>query len=68
MESRREHEGTGEGGSEPPAESGGVRAPDASAGEDRSLIRWMLALSPLERLDVLQNQARALLALRNGRG
>ena len=36
-------------------------------GVDLSLIRWMLSLSPLERLEVLQDWADGALALRDGR-
>ena len=31
-------------------------------GVDLTLIRWMLSLTPAERLQVLQNQVRAILA------
>ena len=42
--------------------------PDISPdGVDLSLIRWMLSLSPLERLDALQDFVDGALALRNGR-
>jgi len=33
---------------------------------ERSLIRWMLSLPPAERLEVLQRQVEAILALRTG--
>ena len=33
-------------------------------GVDLTLIRWMLSLTPAERLDVLQQHARAILKLR----
>ena len=33
-------------------------------GVDRTLIRWMLSLTPAERLDVLQGHVDAVLALR----
>lgn len=39
-------------------------APD---GVDLGLIRWMLSLTPLERLDVLQDFVDGALALRDGR-
>lgn len=39
----------------------------ASDGVDLGLIRWMLSLTPLERLDVLQDFVDGALALRNGR-
>ena len=35
-------------------------------GVDLTLIRWMLSLTPAERLDVLQNNARSILRLRGG--
>ena len=42
--------------------------PDISPdGVDLSLIRWMLSLSPLERLEALQDFVDGALALRNGR-
>ena len=33
-------------------------------GMDLTLIRWMLSLTPAERLQVLQNQVDAILAIR----
>jgi hypothetical protein len=36
-------------------------------GVDIGLIRWMLSLTPTERLEVLQDWVDGLLALRNGR-
>jgi hypothetical protein len=36
-------------------------------GVDLSLIRWMLSLTPLERLNVLQDFVDGALALRDGR-
>jgi hypothetical protein len=39
-------------------------APD---GVDVSLIRWMLSLTPLERLEALQDFHDGVLALRDGR-
>lgn len=39
-------------------------APD---GVDLGLIRWMLSLTPLERLDALQDFVDGALALRDGR-
>lgn len=36
-------------------------------GVDLSLIRWMLSLTPLERLNVLQDYVDGALALRDGR-
>lgn len=42
--------------------------PDVSPdGVDLSLIRWMLSLSPLERLEALQDFVDGALALRDGR-
>lgn len=42
--------------------------PDISPdGVDLSLIRWMLSLTPLERLNALQDFADGALALRDGR-
>ena len=35
-------------------------------GTDLTLIRWMLTLSPMERLEVLQASARSLQRLREG--
>jgi len=35
-------------------------------GVDLTLIRWMLSLSPAERLHVLQNNVQSLLRLRDG--
>ncbi len=44
----------------PPRKSG-APAPDYSeSGVDRSLIRWMLSLSPTERLLVIQQQVNAV--------
>jgi hypothetical protein len=45
------------------------RNPDYSAeygddGVDLTLIRWMLSLTPVERLEVLQGQVNAILAIR----
>ncbi|MBK8229966.1 MAG: hypothetical protein IPK72_05115 [Candidatus Eisenbacteria bacterium] len=39
----------------------------ADDGVDVTLIRWMLTLSPLERLQVLQRTIRSLERLRSGR-
>ncbi|HLC14974.1 MAG TPA: hypothetical protein VJL89_01950 [Thermodesulfovibrionia bacterium] len=36
-------------------------------GVDLTLIRWMLTLTPVERLKVLQNNVRSIIRLRNGR-
>jgi len=57
---------------EPPREN----APDEPAepvldiapdGIDLSLIRWMLSLTPMERLESLQDLVDGVLALRDGR-
>ena len=48
-------------GHEQPAAGDESTAPD---GVDLTLIRWMLSLAPGERLEVLQRQVNALLALR----
>ncbi len=48
-----------------PEPNGGAPVPDYSEdGVDLSLIRWMLSLSPRERLEVLQDQVSGILALR----
>ena len=36
-------------------------------GVDLTLIRWMLAMTPLERLQTLQNNVRSILRLRDGK-
>jgi hypothetical protein len=36
-------------------------------GVDRTLIRWMLSLTPMERLQALQNKVRSILRLRDGK-
>jgi hypothetical protein len=36
-------------------------------GVDRTLIRWMLSLTPMERLQTLQNKVRSILRLRDGK-
>jgi hypothetical protein len=41
--------------------------PYSEDGVDLTLIRWMLRKTPEERLQVLQNNVRALLRLRNAR-
>lgn len=50
----------------PPAHEDAARAreSDRDDGVDVSLIRWMLSLTPRERLQVLQDHVRATLALR----
>jgi hypothetical protein len=42
-------------------------APPRGDGVDVSLIRWMLSLTPAERLDALQRNARAIIELRRAR-
>lgn len=42
------------------------RSTHSKDGVDRTLIRWMLSLSPAERLEVLQQNVRAILKLRRG--
>lgn len=37
-------------------------------GVDLTLIRWMLSLTPAERLDAVQRQANAILAIRDLNG
>ena len=39
-------------------------SPDSDDGVDLTLIRWMLSLTPAERLAVLQSNMRSLEALR----
>jgi hypothetical protein len=45
--------------------------PDPTAlsedGVDRTLIRWMLSLTPRERLQAVQNHANAIRRVRDGR-
>jgi len=36
-------------------------------GVDLTLIRWMLSLTPIERLQTLQNNVRSILRLRDGK-
>jgi hypothetical protein len=44
------------------------KAPPVSDEEvDITLLRWMLSLSPAERLQVLQQNVRSILKLRNGK-
>ncbi len=38
----------------------------AKDGTDLTLIRWMLSLTPLQRLQVLQNQINGIARLRRG--
>ncbi len=50
-----------------PEETPSEREPSVeSDGVDRTLIRWMLSLTPGERLEVLQGHVDAVLALREG--
>ena len=39
----------------------------SSDGVDLTLIRWMLSLTPMERLQTLQNNVRSILRLRDGK-
>ena len=49
----------------PPADKASSASPDyAESGVDRSLIRWMLSLSPTERLLAIQQQVNALQKLK----
>jgi len=43
-------------------------ADEAASGVDRTLIRWMLSLTPTERLDVLQGFVDSVEELRGGSG
>ncbi len=36
-------------------------------GVDLTLIRWMLSLTPMERLQILQNNVRSIMRLRDGK-
>jgi len=38
----------------------------SAEGVDLTLIRWMLSLTPLERLQTLQNNVRSIMRLRDG--
>jgi hypothetical protein len=51
----------------PPAQSMPPEAEISPDGVDLSLIRWMLELTPLERLEVLQDFVDGSAALRHGR-
>jgi len=42
------------------------RRTHSADGVDLTLIRWMLSLTPGERLKVLRNNMRAMMRLRNG--
>jgi len=54
--------------STPPADTGKPGTPRATDdGVDVSLIRWMLSMSPAQRLAVLQKNANSILRLRSGR-
>lgn len=44
-----------------------VRPTFSADGVDLTLIRWMLSLTPAERLHVLQQAVRSILGLRNGK-
>jgi len=45
----------------------GNRPPHSAEGVDLTLIRWMLSLTPAERLQVLQQSVQSLLRLRDGK-
>lgn len=49
------------------AAEGEPPASESADGVDVTLIRWMLSLTPMERLDVLQDFVDGALALRDGR-
>lgn len=56
-------------GPRPPAEKADVPARAHSEdGVDLTLIRWMLSLTPVERLQVLQDNVNSLLELRSAAG
>jgi len=61
---RREDDGKGKEGGSCPERPKPAFSPD---GVDMTLIRWMLSLSPGERLAALQGTARSILRLRNAR-
>ncbi|CAB1066012.1 hypothetical protein D1BOALGB6SA_10811 [Olavius sp. associated proteobacterium Delta 1] len=41
--------------------------PISNDGIDLTLIRWMLSMTPIERLQILQNNVRSILRLRDGK-
>jgi hypothetical protein len=41
--------------------------PYSEDGEDLTLIRWMLSLTPLERLQAAQSATQSIMRLKNGR-
>lgn len=47
-----------------PEQASAASQDDVSSGVDRSLIRWMLSLSPTERLLVIQQQVNAVLEMK----
>jgi hypothetical protein len=49
----------------PPASPAPRRPTHSADGVDLTLIRWMLSLTPAERLAVLQGTVRSILRLRN---
>jgi hypothetical protein len=57
---------------DPPAgqgtDDGRTEATASDSGVDLSLIRWMLSLSPTERLEALQGFVDSVAALRDGPG
>jgi hypothetical protein len=50
-----------------PASAPAHGAPGVAEGEDDGLIRWMLGLTPRERLAVAQGFADSVMAMRSGR-
>ena len=43
------------------------QAQNSADGVDLTLIRWMLSLTPMERLQTLHNRVRSILRLRDGK-
>jgi hypothetical protein len=56
-------QGPGSGCEIPPDSRDRIRADD---GVDATLIRWMLAMTPAQRLDTLQSHVDAVLGIRDG--
>jgi hypothetical protein len=50
----------------PPDSSDSLGADFGTDGVDVTLIRWMLSLTPMERLRVLQDHVNAVMKFRNG--
>jgi hypothetical protein len=51
----------------PSGETEEISPTESPDGVDLTLIRWTLSLTPLERLELLQDWVDGLAALRNGR-